>query len=49
MQNHQGFSEKIAREVALKPHLNIGVFALEKNARSWEVWQKNLRIALKSR
>ena len=27
-----GFSEKIARQVALKPHLNIGVFALEENA-----------------
>ena len=43
-----GFSEKIAREVALKPHLNIGVFALEANASHWEVWQKNLRAALKS-
>ena len=43
-----GFSEKIAREVALKPHLNIGVFALEANASHWEVWQKNLRVALKS-
>ena len=43
-----GFSEKIAREVALKPHLNIGVFALEENASHWEVWQKNLRVALKS-
>ncbi len=43
-----GFSEKIARQVALKPHLNIGVFALEANAPHWEVWQKNLRIALKS-
>ena len=43
-----GFSEKIAREVALKPHLNIGVFALEANASHWEVWQKNLRTALKS-
>ena len=43
-----GFSEKIARAVALKPHLNIGVFALEANASHWEVWQKNLRIALKS-
>ena len=43
-----GFSEKIAREVALKPHLNIGVFALEANATHWEVWQKNLRTALKS-
>ena len=43
-----GFSEKIARKVALEPHLNIGVFALEANANHWEVWQKNLRIALKS-
>ena len=43
-----GFSEKIAREVALKPHLNIGVFALEATASHWEVWQKNLRTALKS-
>ena len=43
-----GFSEKIAREVALKPHLNIGVFALEKDAPHWEVWQKNLKIALKA-
>ena len=43
-----GFSEKIARQVALKPHLNIGVFALEENAPHWEVWQKNLKIALKA-
>ena len=43
-----GFSQNIARKVALKPHLNIGVFALEAAAPHWEVWQKNLRIALKS-
>jgi len=43
-----GFSEKIARQVALKPHLNIGVFALEANASHWKVWQKNLKIALKA-
>ena len=43
-----GFSEKIARQVALKPHLNIGVFALEANAPHWKVWQKNLKIALKA-
>ena len=43
-----GFSERIAREVALKPHLNIGVFALEANASHWEVWQKNLRKAKSS-
>ena len=43
-----GFSESIAREVALKPHLNIGVFALQSNAPHWEVWQKNLKKALSS-
>ena len=43
-----GFSEKIAREVALKPHLNIGVFCLEATAPHWDVWKKNLKIALKS-
>ena len=43
-----GFSEKIARQVALKPHLNIGVFALEANAPHWEIWQKNLKVALKA-
>lgn len=42
-----GFSNKIAREVALKPHLNIGIFCLEKNSPHWEVWQKNLKEALK--
>ena len=41
-----GFSESIARQVALKPHLNIGVFALEANAPHWQIWQKNLKIAL---
>ncbi len=41
-----GFSEKIAREVALKPHLNIGVFALEFNAPHWDIWKKNLKQAL---
>ena len=43
-----GFSEKIAREVALKPHLNIGVFCLEATASHWDAWKKNLKIALKS-
>jgi hypothetical protein len=43
-----GFSEKIARQVATKPHLNIGVFALEANATHWDIWQKNLKHALKN-
>ena len=42
-----GFSENIAREVALKPHLNIGVFCLSDKAPHWKVWQKNLTSALK--
>jgi len=41
-----GFSEKVARDVALEPHLNIGLFSLEENAPHWEVWQKNLKKAL---
>ena len=43
-----GFSEKIARRVALMPHLNIGVFALQADASHWQVWQKNLKAALKA-
>ena len=43
-----GFSEKIARDVALEPHLNIGLFSLEENAPHWDVWQKNLKKALSS-
>ena len=42
-----GFSNKICREVALKPHLNIGVFCLENDAPHWLVWQTNLKQALK--
>jgi len=41
-----GFSEEVARSVALMPHLNIGVFALEIDAPHWKVWQKNLKKAL---
>ena len=43
-----GFSEDIARKVALMPHLNIGVFCLNFDAPHWEVWQKNLKKALSS-
>ena len=43
-----GFSEKVARDVALQPHLNIGLFSLEENAPHWDVWQKNLKKALAS-
>ncbi len=43
-----GFSQKIIRTVALKPHLNIGVFCLNKTAPHWNIWKKNLKTALKS-
>ena len=43
-----GFSEKIARKIAFAPHLNIGVFSLEKSSVSWKIWQENLKKALKS-
>ena len=32
-----------ARKLAFAPHINIGVFSLEKNSKSWEIWQNNLK------
>ena len=43
-----GFSETVARKIALMPHLNIGVFCLNAEAPHWVVWQKNLKQALSS-
>ncbi len=43
-----GFSEDIARKIAFAPHLNIGVFSLEKNSACWKIWQENLKMALKA-
>ena len=37
-----------ARKLAFAPHINIGVFSLEKNSKAWSLWQKNLAIALKA-
>jgi len=37
-----------ARKLAFAPHINIGVFSLEKNSPCWEIWQKNLEKALGS-
>ena len=36
-----------ARKLAFAPHINIGVFSLEKNSKSWDIWQNNLRETLK--
>jgi len=41
-----GISENDSRKIAFAPHLNIGVFALEKNSPCWSVWKKNLRKTL---
>ena len=41
-----GFSEDIARQIAFAPHLNIGVFSLEKSSPSWKIWQENLKKSL---
>ena len=37
-----------ARKLAFAPHINIGVFSLEKNSPIWLTWQKNLYQTLKS-
>ena len=37
-----------ARKLAFAPHINIGVFSLEKNSKGWEVWQNNLSKTLKA-
>ena len=37
-----------ARKLAFAPHINIGVFSLEKNSPGWSSWQKNLQQTLKS-
>ena len=37
-----------ARKLAFAPHINIGVFSLEKNSKCWDIWQKNLKITLNS-
>ena len=37
-----------ARKLAFAPHINIGVFSLQKNSSGWTSWQKNLEQTLKS-
>jgi hypothetical protein len=41
-----GFNK--ARKLAFAPHINIGVFSLEKNSPIWLIWQKNLHQTLKT-
>ncbi len=37
-----------ARKLAFAPHINIGVFSLEKNSLGWASWQRNLSKTLKA-
>ena len=37
-----------ARKLAFAPHINIGVFSLEKNSKGWSLWQNNLSKTLKA-
>jgi len=37
-----------ARKLAFAPHINIGVFSLEKDSPGWKSWQTNLEQTLKS-
>ena len=41
-----GIKNEDARKIAFAPHLNIGVFSLEKDSPCWKVWQANLKKAL---
>ena len=41
-----GFNK--ARKLAFAPHINIGVFSLEKDSPGWISWQKNLEQTLKA-
>ena len=43
-----GFDEATSRKIAFSPHINIGVFSLEKNSPCWKIWQDILEKALSS-
>jgi hypothetical protein len=45
----KGFSIDIAREVGLSPHINGGVFSLEKKSKFWSVWRKNFDKCIKKK
>ncbi len=41
-----GIDENIARKLAFAPHINIGVFSLEKDSPCWLIWQNILKKTL---
>tara|TARA_Y100001970_G_scaffold242703_1_gene307376 strand:- start:342 stop:1253 length:912 start_codon:yes stop_codon:yes gene_type:complete len=46
IKSNVGYSN--ARKLAFAPHINIGVFSLEKSSKAWEIWQNNLSKTLKA-
>jgi len=45
---NSNISYEKARKLAFAPHINIGVFSLEKNSNAWKSWQENLKETLKA-
>ena len=43
-----GIAYDKARKLAFAPHINIGVFSLEKDSKCWSSWQDNLTKTLKA-
>jgi len=41
-----GIQNSDAKKIAFAPHLNIGVFSLDKDSLCWKVWQRNLKKTL---
>ena len=41
-----GFSKNVARKIAFAPHINIGVFSLEKESKCWYIWQAIINKSL---
>lgn len=41
-----GFPIKDCQFLSTAPHLNVGVFALNRSSETWSIWQKNLKKAL---
>ena len=41
-----GYGLKISKKIALKPHVNCGVFALNYNSKFWDAWKKHFQFSL---
>ena len=44
---NSGFSKDICRKIAFAPHINSGVFSLNKNSKIWKIWQDILETAIR--